>query len=381
MPEDVRRHVAVCLIGIPNFFDVCAPYLRANLFEPLNADVFAYVPWAAAAKDFDARLLGSRVVAVRREVENISEQFRATAPARWWRVTADIKGNWLGCWVPYVGAPRREGAGLCIAYGGRRCLDMIAAHEASRGVPYSLVVQSRPDLLWKEPHPPASLFAGDASVWVPVGHDWGGLNDRHAVMARSTADMYMGGGWADLVSGAAARLLIRHLGARQAFNCSQAARDRRGGLDLALPCATNEMWLAMRLKSRGIRVRRFTSSADVLKARKALSTCGDAAASIGTDSPCLQRLTLELGLELGLAEDATDELDVWKRLRRWCGLHEQDKEHVGGASAETVQVPCEVLLVELLLEEAAARRGQHCAELLAELLARACGQGQRRPLA
>uniref|UniRef100_A0A7S4V5H1 DUF7796 domain-containing protein n=1 Tax=Alexandrium monilatum TaxID=311494 RepID=A0A7S4V5H1_9DINO len=366
------RHAAVCLVGIPNFFDVCAPYLREHLFEPLDADVFAYVPWAAGATGFDARLLGPRLVAVRREVENISERFRAAAPQRWWSATARIKGNWLGCWVPHAGAPRREGAGLCIAYGGRRCLEMISAHERSRAARYRLVVQSRPDLLWKEPHPLPAHFAGERTVWVPEGHDWGGLNDRHAVMGRDTADAYLGGGWSDLLSGAAARLLLRRLGPRQALNCSPAARDRNGAPESALPCATNEMWLALRLAAGGVRVVRFTSSADVLKARSAAHLCGDASAALDADGPCLQRLAVLLGRELGLAEDAADELDVWRRLQRWCSLHKRDKEHLGGDAAAPPQVPCEALLVDLLLAEASSRQGRPCVQLLAELRRSAC---------
>ena len=32
------------------------------------------------------------------------------------------------------------------------------------------------------PHPPIELLQGAACAWVPHGEDYGGLNDRHALL-------------------------------------------------------------------------------------------------------------------------------------------------------------------------------------------------------
>jgi hypothetical protein len=42
------------------------------------------------------------------------------------------------------------------------------------------------------PHPPLSLLQPAQAVWIPSGEDYyGGLNDRHAVLSRAAAEVYM----------------------------------------------------------------------------------------------------------------------------------------------------------------------------------------------
>lgn len=84
--------VAVCLAGVPRFLESTAPVLRDNLFEPLDAEVLVYAPYfPRAAWSFRVALLGPRVVAIHREVENITARFRAAAPARWVKASAEIE--------------------------------------------------------------------------------------------------------------------------------------------------------------------------------------------------------------------------------------------------------------------------------------------------
>lgn len=84
-----------------------------------------------------------------------------------------------------------------------RALKMLAAHEESsdrNGAPYKYVVWSRLEYVWLRPHPSpdhlalggASFSGGAGCLWVPLGEDYGGLNDRHAFMPRALAPTYLG---------------------------------------------------------------------------------------------------------------------------------------------------------------------------------------------
>ena len=75
----------------------------------------------------------------------------------------------------------------------RRCLNLVGEFEASsaRGVPYDRIVHTRLEYVWLRPHPPLPILSPHA-VWVPSGEDYyGGVNDRHAVLSRAAAEVYM----------------------------------------------------------------------------------------------------------------------------------------------------------------------------------------------
>ena len=89
----------------------------------------------------------------------------------------------------------------------RRCLTLVERDEAQSfgGGRYERVVHSRLEFVWLAPHPPLSLLRSSA-VWIPSGEDYyGGVNDRHAVLDRSHAEIYMRR-WDLIVSGAVMRI-------------------------------------------------------------------------------------------------------------------------------------------------------------------------------
>ena len=57
---------------------------------------------------------------------------------------------------------------------------------------YDYIVHSRLEFVWLRPHPPLRVLRNLAPrcVWVPGDDDYGGLNDRHAVVPRALADVY-----------------------------------------------------------------------------------------------------------------------------------------------------------------------------------------------
>jgi hypothetical protein len=85
-------------------------------------------------------------------------------------------------------------------HGWARALRELEAHELARGAPYERVVASRLELVWLAPHPPLHLL-GSNCAWVPGGEDYGGVNDRHALLARAHATHYLDR-WGLITSGA-----------------------------------------------------------------------------------------------------------------------------------------------------------------------------------
>ena len=78
-----------------------------------------------------------------------------------------------------------------------RSLALCEEHERARGRQYERLVFSRLEFVWLAPHPPLALMPARESlpphrpiVWVPSGQNIVGVNDRHAVVPRASADVY-----------------------------------------------------------------------------------------------------------------------------------------------------------------------------------------------
>ena len=74
-----------------------------------------------------------------------------------------------------------------------RSIRLVEVHEARKrgGTRYARIVFSRLEFEWLAPHPPLGLLEPSSAVWLPSGGVSGGLNDRHALLSRSAADVYM----------------------------------------------------------------------------------------------------------------------------------------------------------------------------------------------
>eukprot|EP00439_Symbiodinium_sp_Y106_P066254 s2316_g10.t1 len=74
------------------------------------------------------------------------------------------------------------------------CLQEIVKLERRLPVPVDWVIYLRADLDFLASHPPITLMAsmGPGRIWIPDVMDWGGLNDRWAVMSRDVAPIYLG---------------------------------------------------------------------------------------------------------------------------------------------------------------------------------------------
>ena len=94
-----------------------------------------------------------------------------------------------------------------------KALDLCYRHllslEKKNGRRFDWVIRSRPDYLWTSPPVPPSLlpqFKDWRMVWIPQGEDYGGVNDRFALMEREVADIYFAL-WQAFTSGQALHLV------------------------------------------------------------------------------------------------------------------------------------------------------------------------------
>jgi hypothetical protein len=99
--------------------------------------------------------------------------------------------------APVLGAAVQQ---LPMLRGVEQCISVIESQEAAIGAAYKRVVYSRLELVWLRPHPPLSVL-GEQYAWIPSGEDHSaGVNDRHAVLNRSAAALYLRR-WSAIISG------------------------------------------------------------------------------------------------------------------------------------------------------------------------------------
>jgi len=264
-----NQPVAVCLIGRLSGLERVAERLAVNLLLPLQADVFAYTTVAsvrsASVRDGQHLLALPGLVEVVVEQEDVTKMLhkamRKAHGDKWrlaLRLTERVNGYWLGGLLQSDGA-KRSSTGLLQIYALHRCLGMIERSEQVGGSSYDWIVKSRFDFFWEMPHMPMSQFSKDA-IWIPAGMDCFGLNDRHALVPRSSilpkASHAYFNAWEWVVKGAAAMVLDHFL-----------KRSRAG--DSRFPLLREDMnteqFLKVRLASFNIPVLRYASIAWVLR--------------------------------------------------------------------------------------------------------------------
>jgi len=251
--------VAVCLAGRLRALSRTLDLARSNFLAALQPgaaagpDVFLYAPAPTSAEVAGlARLFEppAAVRAARFDDEGYVLEALGRRHAAVLKKAMRIRGNWLGSTNREIlpgSHDRRAGTGIFMMHAHEQCLEMIREREDRRGSPYGRVVFTRTDLRWIFPHPPLDLLS-PAFAWIPdTGEDdWGGLYDKHLVLARAAADHALGG-WRLLTSGRAYELVLGLVG-------EQALR----GND-----TNTELWLALRLLAAGVRVARFPMTAYV----------------------------------------------------------------------------------------------------------------------
>lgn len=275
-----RLRAAVCLLGRIQGLASNAASLADRLLRPLRADLFVYAPsgFIREASQADLGALHSLPGLVRlvQEEEDVSAQLRSelehhvqnsgtqVSPGEVLALMEMVEGNWIGGYRGRDGAVRR-GTGLNQMYSLRWCLQMVEQHEAaaeaSRGQAWSYdwIIKSRLDNVWEVQHLPLQLFSKEF-IWIPEGHDWGGLNDRHALVPRSPSSrralqgpsqVYFNG-WSWLTTTKAVGTI------QDAFWNVNMCEDRNR---FSAPCLNHESWLWARLGVTHLPVSRFPNTA------------------------------------------------------------------------------------------------------------------------
>lgn len=296
------HRVAICLRGALRGGPEVLESIEERVLKPLDADAFVYVALhryapAEGQKHGSLRsptpeellrlaaLPGLRslhleaedaTALLEAEVRRRQRQGGSAAAEAVLRSTRAVGGSWLGgLQEPLPGGrpgefrPRpRKGLHIMLAW--HRCLAMVEqAEDEAGGQPYDWIVDTRLDTFWEYPHVPVQLLSQDA-IWIPEGSDFGGVNDRHAVIPRrrgdgdgaeeaagrlSASEMYLGS-WRFVAEGKAALLMHELLG-RSGVPVEDTGCDLAIDGPVQQPCANSEVWLAMRLRAQEIRVKRL----------------------------------------------------------------------------------------------------------------------------
>ena len=184
---------------------------RASLVDPLGADVIVAGTFRPSDCPNKRHARGQCLLPRLRGLEPISKlglspmlrmrELRAHAEASpsFARVSRDFNAretfNGVTIFAPVLGNHNVSVLRELSDYS--RSLALCEEHERARGRQYERLVFSRLEFVWLAPHPPLALMPAREAlpphrpiVWVPSGQKIVGVNDRHAVVPRASADVY-----------------------------------------------------------------------------------------------------------------------------------------------------------------------------------------------
>lgn len=196
---------AVIAVAYSGYLNLAIPEAgataRRNLIQPLRADVLVAGSYKAddcgGGPDYSclwSRLHGLGPLAGRSLSRKLTDgEIRAAllrtphfaAVARAFKMSHTFHG--ITNWTPILGSPKAHMIHQIRDYA--LLLELIRTTERARGATYERIIFSRLEFSWLAPHPPLSLLP-PSLLWVPYGSPR--MNDRHVVMNRSHADVWMG---------------------------------------------------------------------------------------------------------------------------------------------------------------------------------------------
>jgi hypothetical protein len=239
------QRAVVCFVGTTRSLDLTHQNLIQNLIRPLDADVMichnspsrndeTMLRYFADCNVVDVCMYEDDKDGFERLFETFSSRLDPKNPSQL-RDYLRIEGNWMG------GFQARRGSGLYQTYNYWKLAERLE-HVRAQGLRYRRFVVTRTDLLWLSEHPPLDLL-DPSLVWIPLGEDYGGYNDRHAVCSQ--------------------RNIMRYLSPFLYMVDSRAREYLRDAADL-----NHEEFMKRHLSYCGVRVGRFKSTAYITGGRE-----------------------------------------------------------------------------------------------------------------
>jgi hypothetical protein len=190
------RQVAICFAGLSRGIETNLGNLIQRLIVPLDADVFVMGPDAENFGGAPASLLNDRLIQFETIPDPSTEDLLKIIPDPSF---AKVYQSWEGLCFQ---ASEISDHFTALLYDQSMCLRAIDAHEKSRDARYNRIVFSRTDFHWLGTHPSLTLLPENIPVWTFGIFHYTGYNDRHAVLTRSAADVYLSR-WESLLDGSA----------------------------------------------------------------------------------------------------------------------------------------------------------------------------------
>ena len=186
------ERVLVCILAETRAHQVAWPSFKRHVLDELNADLalavtidekydYANPFWQHAKYRWVGCTTGrcGRRVSIWLSVGCAQQQ--GIAPPEW-RAMLRIKGILAGR-DPISSTRNRAMPQISSSVAGCSCTGSKQDGVLDR---YERFIVTRSDFVWLCPHPPLSLLDA-GSLWIPDGEDYGGLTDRHLVVARENA--------------------------------------------------------------------------------------------------------------------------------------------------------------------------------------------------
>ncbi|KAH9292828.1 hypothetical protein KI387_042003, partial [Taxus chinensis] len=171
-PEIKKNRIAICLVGGARKFDMTGPSLLKYVVNRYNnSDVFLHAPFDkdsykfSVLKEASSGLASVRIFTPQRinETELHNEVFTALGSP-----------NGLQGLLQYFNLV--EG-----------CLTMIKSYQIKHNIKYDWIVRTRVDGYWNGPLPPPGVYSNQKYI-VPLGSEYGGLNDRIGIGDMETSE-------------------------------------------------------------------------------------------------------------------------------------------------------------------------------------------------
>jgi hypothetical protein len=182
----------VCIIAETRSWKITWPSFKTNVLDALNADLALCIGMDDSYNQDNPFWQTARYLWTSKEYEDYGDGFDEAqsrligdAPALDWRTILRVKDQWLG---GIKGHDQHPGSAGILIYFRWLLLERLRSSGALEH--YDRFVITRSDFVWLSAHPSLEVLTPDY-IWMPDGENYGGLTDRHVVLARDDVELYL----------------------------------------------------------------------------------------------------------------------------------------------------------------------------------------------